>query len=271
MKHYAQRTACYLATLSLVALCAPALQAQSTSENPGLAIVTSSTGKTAITDAAGKQREAALHSTYGLEAQTFVTANDAHLILVCSNGLGLGLDSSTEVHFSHYEQAPFSAERANLEYEPSTSELILELKSGSISLSCDGLSPRSKIRVITPNGILRVHSANCRVEQNEMSTTIMSFSGNGTFYFNDKSSREFISNNTAIRISTQSAKLNEIAEDLDIESFDNSKRHFAEATQFASNRVFFKAPEAGQSATPILIAPANYMEQPSVRPYEYLD
>jgi hypothetical protein len=271
MMHSVQRTALRIATSLLVALCAPALNAQVANENAGIAIVTSAAGKTVVTEASGEKRDATLHGTYALQAQGFVTATDAHLFLVCSNGLSIGIDSDTEVYFQTYTQAPFSAKRANLEYEPSTSELVVELKSGAISIASEGLSPRSRIRVITPHGTLRVHSANCRIEHNEASTSIMSFSGNATFYFNDESSREFIPNNTAIRISAQSAKLNEIAEDLDIASLDDSNRDFTNAAEFAANRVFFKAPSDGQTAVPMLIAPSTYFEQPAVRPYEYMD
>ncbi len=258
------------ATLLMMVSSGSALQAQETTrENPGIAIVTSVEGTTLLSDETVTLTPFSLHETLHLSGQLITTKQDAYLLLACSNGLGIGIDSETEVRFIDYTQTPFNEERAALDFEPSTSVIDIELKSGAINLSTKGLSPRSNIRVKTPHGTVRVHSANCRVELSELGTSILTFGGNATFYYANGDKREFISKFGGIRISSQSAASTEIAEIIDSAEMDPQKQAFAEATLHASNRVHFKAPEPGKPAAPMLIIPSAYFEVPSARPYEY--
>ncbi|MGC6423984.1 MAG: FecR domain-containing protein [Lentimonas sp.] len=236
--------------------------------NVGSAIITSSKGKPIIKSASGSSR-AGLHSTIGLTQKTITTGAKEHLFLACSNGLGIGIDSETEIYFKAYTQSPFSAERALLNFEPSTSNLEFELKRGAISIASEGLSPRSQVWVITANGRIRVHSAKCRIEQNNTGTTVFIFQGNVTFNYPNKDNREFISAGDGIRVSSQSATLNEVAEELSVETVDTKTKIFADAAKFAATRVQFKAPLEGQLAIPILVTPKSYFEQDPVRPYEF--
>ncbi|MGJ8639806.1 MAG: FecR domain-containing protein [Opitutaceae bacterium] len=212
-----------------------------------------------------------LHDHLSLTGQQLITGTDAHVFLACSNGLGIGIDSDSEIHFESYTQSPFSWERARLEFEPSTSELQCELVRGAISISSEGLSPRSQALIKTPNGTIRVHSASCRIEHSDTGTSIIIFEGTATYYYPNGTDREFISNTNGIRISPQSIALGQIAERLDIEAIDPKKQLFANAAHHASNRVFFRAPLAGQLAVPVLVTPSTYFEQRTARPYEYTD
>ena len=259
--------------LALLSACLlPGLSAETAEGNSANAIVTSVAGKSHVTPAEGKQRAVSSHETHRLINQKFETEKNSHLFLVSSNGLGIGIDADTSLHFKTHQQLPFVEKRANLEYEPSVSELIMELSHGAVSLTSDGLSPRSNIRVVTPNGTLRLHTIKCRIEQDDTgTTTIISYDGNATFYFPDGETRQFISKNTVLRISPQSAANNKIAAELEIESLEASKRLFSQATTHASERVFFQAPQPGQAAIPMLITPLKIFEQPTVRPYEYID
>lgn len=259
-------------TYLMIACGLSALKAQgSSNHNSAIAIVTSSKGETRCVDVSEASTKIALHDTLSLSDQALMTGKNAHLFLVCSNGLALGIHQKTEVSFINYTQAPFTEERAKLEFEPSTSTLDVELISGVISISSDGLSPRSKVLVNTPNGTVRVHSANCLIEQSDIGTTIMTFDGNATFHYAEGDQREFISKLNGIRISAQSAELGKIAETIDMAQIDSKKHAFSNATRNASNRVHFKAPVDGKPATPVLITPRAYFETPSARPYEYTE
>ncbi|HAV12230.1 MAG TPA: hypothetical protein DCX06_01875 [Opitutae bacterium] len=255
----------------LAAVCAQSLAASDRAHAPGAAIITSAKGKTWLSDSNTKRAQLNLHEIVDLTEQTIQTEKSSHSFLACSNGLGIGLDAATHVTFELYTQEPFTAERAELKFEPSTSQLMATLHSGAISLASTGLSPRSQARVKTVNGMARIHSANCRIEQSETGTVIITYGGNATFYYPDGKTREFISRHSAIRISPQSAAIGKIAEHLDFNTLEISKKHFAQAAQNAASRVYFNAPLAGNAATPVLIAPIIYFEQETSRPYEYVD
>ena len=257
---------------ALLVVCMPlALTAQAVNDNCAIAIITSVAGDSDVVATDGKRNPTSPHDTYALEGQTVETEKNSHLFIVCSNGLGIGIDAQTSLHVKTFRQTPYTAKRANLEYEPSTSQLIIELDHGALSISSKRLSPRSQIRIKTLNGTVRVHTSNCRIEQDETGTTIISYDGNATFYYPDGVNREFVAKNTAIHISPQSAALNKIAEKIDVTTLKSSKQTFTEAAAFASTRVFFKAPPEGLAAIPVLIIPMDTFDRPTVRPYEYLD
>ena len=262
----------FFATLAIVFSClsVQALSAQ-TSANPGVAIVTSAKGKPSLQTDSGRSDTLKLHSTHSLKGQTFVTGKKSHAFLACSNGLGIGIDSESDIYFESFTQVPFDEMRAALEFEPSISELHGELRNGAIALASKGLSPRSQTIIQTSVGSIRVHSASCIIEHSVTGTTILVYEGNVAFYYTSGVDREYVSKGTGIRISEQSAAFNKVAEEIDIESIDGTKQLFAKAAQNAPTRVHFKAPLAGQSATPILIAPTSYFEQDSVRPYQFSD
>ncbi len=259
-------TACLLALT-----CAQGLLAAPSGDDShdGIAVVTSVWEHSQITDTAKQTRQLQLHETLRFNNQAVQTSPKAHLFLACSNGLGLGIDSNTLVYFESYQQATYSEERANLEYEPSTSELTLVLDHGALSISSEGLSPRSHVKVITPTGSLRVHSADCRIEQDAMGTRIIAYNGTVTFYYPDHPNREFVSKSKAVRISSQSAAIGKIAEKIDPSTLDAQKQRFTEAAHFASQRVFFKAPQKGEAPEPVLIVPSHHFEQEPARPYEF--
>ncbi|MEN8663056.1 MAG: FecR domain-containing protein [Lentimonas sp.] len=268
-----QRMTFRLSIISAMIACAlSTLNAQNFSlSTPGIAIVTSTQGAAQIIDPTEGTFRVALHEALSLSDQTIQTKQDGHLFLACSNGLGIGIDATTEVSFISYKQSPFSEERAKLDFEPSTSAIDIKLISGAINVSSEGISPRSQVRVNTPNGTVRIHSANCRIEQSDTGTTIITFGGNATFYYANGEHREFISKFNGIRINALSASLGEITEIIDMTQIDPTKQAFADATFHASNRVHFKATVGDAPATPILIMPSTYYEIPSARPYEYTE
>lgn len=247
------------------------LSALETTTNDSIAVVTSARGDAAIVSAGMSGKEIEPHQSLLLSGAKIETSEKSYLFLAFSNGLGMGIDSSTIVHCQSYTQEPFKANRENLDFEPSISKLLLELEAGALSFVCERLSPRSQIRVITPNGTLRIHSAHCHIEINETGTKITVYSGTATFYYPDGESREFLSHSTSIRISPQSAAMGKIAEKIGFEDTPKADRVFTEAAQHATKRVHFKAPKNGNTAEPILIMPLQTFEQPTARPYEYQD
>lgn len=261
----------WLTALLVVSSGALELSALESASNDSIAVVTSIRGDAVIAPTGTPEKEVKPHQSLLLSGATIQTSENAHLFLAYSNGLGMGIDSLTTVHCQSYAQEPFKANRENLNFEPSTSQLLLELEAGALSFVSEGLSPRSQIRLITPNGTLRLHSAHCRIEIRETGTEITVYSGTATFYYPDGESREFLSHSTSVRFSPQSAAMGKIAEKIGFEDTPKANRVFTEAAQHATKRVHFKAPQYGKIAEPILIMPLQTFEQPTARPYEYQD
>lgn len=247
------------------------LSALETATNDSIALVTSMRGDATIIPAGLSVKDIEPHQSLILSGSQIETSEKAHVFLAFSNGLGMGIDSSTVIHCQSYTQEPFKANRENLNFEPSTSKLLLELESGALSLISEGLSPRSQIRVTTKNGTLRIHSAQCHIEVNETGTEITVYNGTATYYYPDGESREFLAHSTSVRISPQSAAVGKIAEKMAFEESPQTDKVLTNAAQHATKRVHFKAPLNGKTAEPVLIMPLEIYEQPSARPYEYKD
>lgn len=253
--------------------CAYPLSAETTETNDGVAMVTSIRGDVSVTDESGKTKSLDLHKSITFSDTQFITGKKSHFFMGLSNGLGVGVDENTKVRIKTYKQAPYDKERINVGFEPSTSELIMELEYGALSIVSEGLSPRSQTQVHTPNGIgmIRVHSAHCRIEHNETGTIITALKGNVSYYYPDSENREYISDLNAIRISDQSAKIGRITEKILLENIPNRTRTFTEAAEHASKRVLFRFPHGSTQVQAVLVTPTDYYKQDPARPYEYIE
>ena len=103
----------------------------------------------------------------------------------------------------------------------------------------------------------------------DMAAQITAYAGLLTYKYPDRKHRELIVEPQSIRISAQSAMLGEVTESMTLSSLPKAVEEFAQATENASKRVFFKAGKDGDSPRPILIASPTYFDQPVIRPYEY--
>ncbi|MGJ8651632.1 MAG: FecR domain-containing protein [Opitutaceae bacterium] len=251
--------------------CAHPLSAETIDTNDGIAMVTSIRGEVSITDTSGKTKSLDLHKSLTFADTHFLTAKNSHFFMGLSNGLGVGVDANTKVRVKNFTQTPYDKERINVGFEPSTSELIMELEYGALSIVSEGLSPRSQTNVRTPNGVIRVHAAHCRIEHNETGTIITSLKGNVSFDYPEANAREYISNMSAIRISDQSAKIGRITEKIEPKDISIRTQTFTKATEQASKRVLFRFPKGSKQVQAVLITHTDYYKQVPARPYEYID
>jgi hypothetical protein len=235
----------------------------------GIAVATSIKGSVQIEDAESHSTQPKLHDTLILNACTVETGKNAHIFLALSNGMGIGIGENSAVRFETFIQKPFTEKSERLSYEPSKSILSVRLINGDLAVVSNNLSPLSEARVFLPTGELQIHSATCIIQYNDMGAQITAYSGLLTYKYPDRKQRELIINPQSIRISPQSAMLGEVTESTTLSSLPQAIELFSQATQHASERVFFKAGKNGHPPRPVLIASPGHLDQPVSRPYEF--
>ena len=237
----------------------------------GIAIATSIRGSIQIETADEQRIHLKLHDELTLNATTLKTGNKAHLYFALSNGMGIGISENSEIIFETYLQRPFPPTRKRISHEPSVSILSIRLTSGSIAIASNELSPLSQARIYLPTGELRIHSATCIVQSDTFGTHITACEGTITYYYPDGESREFIVEPQSIRISPQNAKLGKVSKVSTLNTLPKALERFAQATEHASQRVFFEASYDGKLLCPTLITSPTYFNQSTERPYVFCD
>ena len=237
----------------------------------GIAIATSIRGSIQIETADEQRIHLKLHDELTLNATTIKTGKKAHLYFALSNGMGIGISENSEIIFETYLQRPFPPTRERISHEPSVSILSIRLTSGSIAIASNELSPLSQARIYLPTGELRIHSATCIVQNDTLGTHITACEGTITYYYPDGESREFIVEPQSIRISPQNAKLGKVSKVSTLNTLPKALERFAQATEHASQRVFFEASYDGKLLCPTLITSPTYFNQSTERPYVFCD
>ena len=104
-----------------------------------------------------------------------------------------------------------------------------------------------------------------------MGTHITACEGTITYYYPDGENREFIVKPQSIRISPQDAKLGKVSKVSTLNTLPKALERFAQATEHASQRVFFEASYDGKLLSPTLITSPINFNQSTERPYVFSD
>lgn len=237
---------------------------------PGNGMLTSREGSITVKEDSGKPVSLKPRSEILPSGQSWTTSKKAKAFLSLSNGVAIGIAPSTKIRIVEYQQRPFDTKNQGFEYEPSTSELQLELDSGKITVASNRLSPLSELRIQLPIGSLRIHKGTSIVSYDELGLQLLVVDGNLTYYYPDGETRFFVTTGNLIRISEVSAKRQQVAERQEEVEFDTDTLEFVEATQYSSQRVFYKA-NKGTSLAPkaLMVVRPDYFKQPSIRPYQF--
>ena len=252
-----------MAATALVVMSQQAAHA-STSTLDGIGVVTSRSGEVHI---AGQKPK--LHEQLTLSGATLQTGAKSSLFLVLSNGVAISLGPNTELKIEHYTQKPFSKKKESQQYEPSESQLKINLLKGSLCCAFEHLSPISEARIKTPNGELRIHNGNSILLTDTKQTQINMFSGTATFYSPSANGRIFISDSQSIVLDSNSASNGKPASTEAIETIDKVWHNMAEATDYARTRIVFREAASGEVATPVFVLPENFHENATARPYHF--
>jgi hypothetical protein len=237
----------------------------------GIALATSIKGRIQMRYADGKGTQPKLHDTLKLSASSIKTGKGAHIFLALSNGMAVGIAPNSEVLFETFTQKPFTDKKESLSHEPSTSILTIRMVTGKLAIVTNKLSPLSQIRVYLSTGELQIQSSTCIIQEDGLGVHITATKGSLTHHYANSDHREFIFERQSIRISPQSAMLGKVTERITPKKLPTVINQFAQATQQASKRVFFKAGNNGHPPQPVRIASPSYLNQSIARPYQFDD
>lgn len=240
----------------------------------GIALVTSRQGDATLITSNAKTRSPELHAVETLSGVEVTSGKDDSIFLSLSNGMGLGVYEDSHLRFESYLQRPFPSERESLEYEPTLSKLVVELFEGSLSFSAEHISPLSEIVIKLPKGQIQIQRASGRVLYDENGAHISIIRGIVSYDYPHGEEPAFIHGGNRVRISDGSAMRGRLAESNRIPSgpYSQLTERLVEATRHASERVVYRVDSEGASIPqPILVAKPETLQQPSPRPYRYLD
>jgi len=240
----------------------------------GLAVITSRTRGVRIASPDTAARAPELHAVATLSELELTSGNGDSIFFALSNGIGLGVAENSQLRFKHYQQQPFSAGKESLDYEPSRSKLELQLLQGSLVFSAPQLSPLSEIVIQLPQGQVRIQRASGQVHYDEHGAHISIVSGIVTYAYPGKAEDAFIHAPNRVHISEQSALAGRIEASETITDDDAGRRlrKWVDAARHASQRVVFRVTgEQPAIPQPALVAQPGAWQQPSPRPYRYLD
>lgn len=240
----------------------------------GLAMVTSRWGDVALSSPGAQARRPELHAVKTLTGSEITTGKGDYIFFALSNGMGLGVYENAHLQVKSYLQQPYSAERESIEHEPTRSKLVVELFEGSLSFSAEQISPLSEIVIQLPKGKVRIQKASGRVIYNHTGSHISILRGIVSYDYPGTEEQEFIHGANRVRISDESAMLGRIAESHPIIPASSSRltERLVEATRYASKRVLYRVNSDGTSIPrPVLVATPEALQQPTPRPYRYLD
>ncbi|MGZ0654305.1 hypothetical protein ACWPKS_01755 [Coraliomargarita sp. W4R72] len=259
--------------IALIALCLCALSpvhAQTMAD--GSAIVTSRSGSVTATAASGQQVSAGAHTVLQPAGLELSTGQDGQLFITFSNGVALAVDNASSVQCLEFAQRPFDQKDQRIGLESSVSKLRLQFTEGQLAIASNQLSPLSELRILLPQGEIRLHKGTCLIRLDATGLHLTAFEGNLTYYYPDAKTREFISAPKSVRISEQSMNRQQIATASTVESLNPDQIQFCQAAQHASKRVTFQANKTtGLPPVPVLIARPDYFQQPDLRPYQFKD
>jgi len=239
----------------------------------GLAVATTVRGEVTLDLPDGTTRDIELHDVETLTGLEISSGKDDYAFLSLSNECALGIYKNSKVRFESYLQRPFPPDKESLEYEPSDSQLSIQLLEGSLSFSAETLSPLSRILIKLPIGQIEIHKASGRVLYDERGVQISISRGIVTYAYPGLEKEEFINGPHQLRISKQSAGIGRVAETSpEPKPLSQHTERLIQATHRANERVIFKAsPEETSIPQPLLVADPEALLKPPPRPYSYLD
>ena len=235
----------------------------------GSAIITSCKGEIEVTNQEGESIKSKLHSTLLPKGLNFKTRDKSRLFMTLSNGVALGIDGGASIQCVDYVQLPFNMEEQSRRIEASVSKLHLKYENGLIAIAGNYLPPLSEIKILLPDGKLRLYKGSCLIERNATELRIIATEGTLTYYYAGSDEREYITAPESISIVNARKKT---IVNMPIGSLDPRLSLLTRATQHASRRVqFHPNKDSGQAPEPVLIVRPEYFEQPAARPYEFKD
>ena len=119
-------------------------------------------------------------SAYKATSTIIETSPKSTLALVFSNSTGLLCDEQTKLEIGRFSQEPFMPNRNDLEVEPSISQTVANVASGTVGLCTSKLVAGSSMSYTTAQAMLNIRGGKLTIEAGEGRTKISVFEGDIT-------------------------------------------------------------------------------------------
>jgi len=230
-------------------------------------------GEVMLTEPKGETRGFELHAVESLTGKSVRTGKDSYLFLSLSNGSALAFDEESDVRFHRYGQRPYPSDSESHQYEPSRSELMLQLKKGSFVFSAERLSPLSRIVIELPVGEIEIHQASGHVICDDRGARITLASGIVGYAAPGSGEQEFINAPNTVQARFPRGELSPIAESTpESNPWHERAAQLVQAAQHSRNRVIFKVhSQTPAIPQPMLVTKPETLRKAPARPYTYRD
>lgn len=119
-------------------------------------------------------------SVYSAEGGAIETRQSSELAIVFSNGTSVHFAPGTRLEVRRFEQEPFSANRNDIESEPSVSHLEAYVVRGSVAIATAIPVAGSTMRYITPHVSVSIRGRRLLIETNDYETRVSLIDGDVT-------------------------------------------------------------------------------------------
>jgi hypothetical protein len=119
-------------------------------------------------------------TVFNAQGSIVLTDKDANDSMVYSNGCGIFLDSDTRLEIKKFSQEPFTANRYELDVEPSVSQTQAYLSHGLIGLCTNRLAAGSNMAYSTPQATLDIRGKKIVIETSNYETRVSVLEGDVT-------------------------------------------------------------------------------------------
>ena len=109
-----------------------------------------------------------------------VTQADSNASIVLSNGTGIYFDVRTRTGIRSFVQAPFKANRTDMDEEPSISRTHFVIDSGVVGFSTSRMAAGSSLLLQTPQAEVQIHGRQFVIQTGDDGTVVSMFDGGST-------------------------------------------------------------------------------------------
>lgn len=131
-----------------------------------------------VTD--GKSYEPRQATAFDAPGTVIETKDDAHQVLVYSNGSAMFVDAQTRVEINRFVQEPFQPDRNSTEMEPSISRSDIHVSRGQVGICTGQLVSGTTMNYSTPHASINIRGGRLAIQTSAESSTVYLLDGDAT-------------------------------------------------------------------------------------------
>jgi hypothetical protein len=208
-------------------------------------------------------------AVFSPEGSVFETKPNSTDALVLSNGTALYVGPQTRFEVSKFLQEPFSANRTDLDVEPSVSHTVIHLTRGALGVCTSKMVAGSSMSYRTPEATITVRGKRVVIQTSDNETRVALLEGDVTVVGDGSTGSENLQPGQIAIIKKATAESAATVEIQPIPDADNTKLDEMVSLACLSRRtVYFESVERAEGAElqPVRTIPANQPRQFTVSP-----